>query len=182
MPAMKFDSPVLVGVFEDRNEAELAVDELREAGFRDDQIGFAIRGSDAVEGGMIADAEGTKDAKGAIEGAVGGAAIGAGLGALVALLIPGAGPVLAAGILATALGYGAAGAAVGGIYGAMVGLGISEAEAVRYEHEFKSGKAIVAVRPGAAMNIAAAILHRHGGYNLHQEPQSPVPLTGPTDI
>jgi hypothetical protein len=108
------ESPALIGIFDDRNEAELAADELREAGFREEHIGFAIRGGDAVEGGMITDAEGTKDAKGAITGAAAGAAIGAGFGALASLLIPGVGPVLAAGILATALGYGAAGAAIGG--------------------------------------------------------------------
>lgn len=175
------ESPALVAVFENRHEAELAADELREAGFGDEQIGFAIRGSDAVEGGMITDAEGAKDAKGALTGAAAGAAIGAGLGAAVSLLIPGVGPVLAAGLLTTAMGYGAAGAAIGGIYGAMRGLGVSEEEAHRYELEFKAGKAIVAVKAGSRSTDAMIILRRHGGFNIHQEAHSSVPLTGPNN-
>jgi hypothetical protein len=177
------DNPsALIAVFDDRNEAELAADELREAGFREDQIGFAIRGRDAVAGGMITDAEGTKDARGALEGAAAGAAFGAGVGALVALMVPGVGPVLAAGVLTTALGYGAAGAAVGGIYGAMRGLGVSEDEALRYEQQFKAGKAIVAVHAGPRLADAAAVFRRHGGYDLHHEAHSSVPLTGPADV
>jgi hypothetical protein len=177
----KNESPALVAVFDDRNEAELAADDLREAGFRDDQIGFAIRGGDAVQGGMITDAEGVKDAKGAIEGAAAGAVLGAGVGAAVTLLIPGVGPVLAAGVLSTALGYGAAGAAIGGIYGAMRGLGISEEEAQKYDQQFRAGKAIVAVKAGSRIADAAAIFRRHGGFDIHQEPNNPVPFTGPAN-
>lgn len=173
---------VLVGLFNDRNEAELAADELRQAGFSDDEIGFAIRGKDAVRGGMISDAEGTKDVKGAIEGATVGAIVGAGLAAAVTLVLPGVGPVMAAGVLAMALGYGTAGAAVGGIFGAMHGLGVSEEEARLYEKEFHAGKAIVAVKAGQRLADAAFILRRHGAFNLQNESQSPVPMTGPVDI
>ena len=59
----------IVGVFDDRTAAEKAVDELQRAGFKEDQIGFVIRGADDVLGGMIVDAEGTKDGKGALTGA-----------------------------------------------------------------------------------------------------------------
>jgi hypothetical protein len=129
---------------------------------------------------MITDAEGTKDAKGAIAGAATGAVVGAGFGALVSLLVPGVGPVLAAGILTTALGYGAAGAAIGGIYGAMRGLGISEEEAQRCEQQFHAGKAIIAVKAGPRAPEAAAILRRHRGFDIHNEPYNPIPLTGPS--
>jgi hypothetical protein len=175
-------SSVLVGVFNDRNEAELAADELRQAGFTDKEIGYAIRGADAVRGGMISDAEGTKDVKGAIEGASVGAIVGAGLAAAVTLVLPGVGPVLAAGVLAMALGYGAAGAAVGGIFGAIHGLGVSEDEAKEYEKHFHAGKAIVAVKAGQRLGEAAHILRRHGAFNLENAAKSPVPLTGPVDV
>ena len=175
-------SLVLVGVFNDRNEAELAADELREAGFSHDEIGYAIRGSDAVRGGMISDAQGTKDVKGAIEGASVGAIVGAGFAAAVTLVLPGVGPVLAAGMLAMVLGYGAAGAAVGGIFGALHGLGVSEEEAKEYEKEFKAGKAIVAVKAGKRLGEAAGILRRHGAFNLESQSKSPIPLTGPADV
>ena len=56
----------IVGVFDDRSAAERAVDALYQAGFSDQHIGFVIRGADDVRGGMIVDAEGTKDGKGEI--------------------------------------------------------------------------------------------------------------------
>ena len=113
----------LVGVFEDRLAAERAVDELERANFKGDQVGYALRGSgDPEQRGMISDADGTKDKRGAIAGAATGAGLGAILGAAAAILIPGFGPVVAGGILAMAFGGAIAGTAVGGIFGAMTGL------------------------------------------------------------
>src|SRR3954468_22857174 len=117
---------VVVGIFDDRFEAEQAVDELEHSGFSHHDVGFAIRGHDAVEGGMLHDATGAKDGHGAITGAATGAVAGGILGALAAVIIPPLGPVLLGGVLATAAGFAGAGAAVGGILGAMTGLGISE--------------------------------------------------------
>jgi hypothetical protein len=159
------NNTVVVGVFDDRNAAQEAVDELEHSGFSKDDVGFAIRGHDAVEGGMITDAVGAKDKHGAIAGAATGAVAGGVLGALAALVIPGVGPVIAAGILTTALGFAGAGAAVGGILGAMTGLGVSQDEAVYYEEQFNCGKAIVTVRAGDFADKALTIIRRHGGYS-----------------
>jgi hypothetical protein len=115
----------IVGVFDDRLAAEATVDSLLQAGFHHDQIGFVIRGADDVAGGMITDAEGTKDGKGALTGMVTGGMLGGVLAAAVSLLLPGVGPVLAGGVLAAFFGGAIAGTAVGGIFGAMKGLGIS---------------------------------------------------------
>jgi len=167
--------PILVSVFEDRLEAENAVDELEEAGFSADEIGYAIRGSDAVAGGMITDAVGTKDGEGAVVGAVTGGIVGGILGAAASVLIPGIGPVMAGGILWTALGFAGAGVATGGILGAMAGLGLSEEEAKFYEQEFHSGKAIVTVKAGARTATAVEILRRHGGYDMETRRRSPLP-------
>jgi len=177
-------STVVVGVFEDRLAAEEAVDELEHSGFSKDEVGFAIRGADAVEGGMITDASGTKDKQGALSGAATGAVAGGVLGALAAVLIPGVGPVLAAGILASALGFAGAGAAVGGILGAMTGLGVSQDEALYYEEQFNSGKAIVTVRAGDFADKAVTILRRHGGYTMRDrlppsDPTAPQPSVAP---
>jgi hypothetical protein len=168
----------LVAAFENRLEAENALDELKQAGFENDDLGFALRGSDAVEGGMITDTQGAKDKRGAVAGMATGAGIGAALGAAAALLIPGVGPVLAGGVLAMALGGAVAGTAVGGIFGAMTGLGVSEEEARFYEKEFASGRAIVAVRAGARAADAAGILRRHGGYDLQNRQVSDIPTHG----
>jgi len=153
----------VITAFDDRDEAQLAVDELHQAGFTKSEIGFAIRGDDVVEGGMITDAEGTHDGAGAAKGATAGAVIGGVLGAL-AFAIPGVGPVMVGGMLAGLAGGAAAGAATGGIYGVMSGLGASEKEAVFYQKEFECGKAIVAVNAGTRREEAENILHRHGGY------------------
>ena len=168
----------LIAAFQDRNEAELAVDELEQAGFRDSDIGFAFRGSDAVEGGMITDTEGAKDRRGALTGMASGAGLGAVLGAAAAMLVPGVGPVIASGVLTMALGGAIAGTAIGGIFGAMTGLGVSEEEARFYEQEFKSGKALVAVKCGPRAADAAQILRRHGGYDLQNRPISELPTEG----
>ncbi len=164
----------LVGIFQSRYEAELALDELRQAGFDHKDIGFAIRGEDAVAGGAITDALLTKDGQGAIKGmAVGGLAGGL-LGAAAVLALPGIGPVLSMGLLASALGFGAAGVATGGIIGAMAGLGISEDEARLYEKEFHAGRAIVAVHAHARVLEARRILGKHGAQNIQSESIDPL--------
>ena len=168
----------IVGVFDDRIAAERAVELLHRAGFSEDHIGFVIRGADDVAGGMIVDAQGTKDGKGAVTGAVTGGMLGGVLAAAVSLLIPGVGPVLAGGVLAAFFGGAIAGTAVGGIFGALTGLGISEDEARFYEKEFHSGRAIVAVKPRGRWQEAADLLVRSGGQHVHAELHSPIPTDG----
>jgi len=180
---------VIVGTFEDRNQAEDAVDELEHSGFSHSQVGFAIRGHDATDGGMITDAVGTHDGTGALAGAATGAVAGGILGAVVSLIIPPLGPVILGGVLATAVGFAGAGAAVGGILGAMTGLGLSKEEALYYEEQFHAGKAIVAVNCGADASTpelaeqAVRILRNHGGFIRRDQiptdgPQPPVEYSG----
>lgn len=168
----------LVAVFEDRAKAEKAVDELEHAGFGSADVGFAIRGGDTAARGMITDEQGAKDKRGAITGMATGAGLGAILGAAAAILIPGVGPVVAAGVLTTAFGGAIAGTAIGGIFGAMTGLGVSEDEAKFYQREFDSGRALVAVKAGSRCHDAAAILRKHGGYDLQNRPIADVPTEG----
>jgi hypothetical protein len=80
--------------------------------------------------------------EGATTGAVSGATVGGVLGLLAgigALAIPGVGPFIAAGpIMATLAGMGVGGA-VGGLTGALIGMGIPEFEAKKYEGRLKRG-------------------------------------------
>ncbi|HUQ41507.1 MAG TPA: hypothetical protein VM052_03300, partial [Candidatus Limnocylindrales bacterium] len=112
-----------VGVFDERDDAELAAQDLREKGFKDDQIGYAWKDDEGKT-----HQEGNKSGKLAASGAGTGVVLGGLIGAGAALLIPGIGPVISGGLLATALAGGAtgavAGAAAGGISGALLGLGI----------------------------------------------------------
>jgi hypothetical protein len=168
----------LIALFDDRGEAEKAVRELEQAGFSADQIGMVIRGSDVAAGGMITDAVGAKDARGAIAGSTAGAVAGGILGAATAIALPGVGPLLAAGIFTAAFGGAIAGTAVGGILGAMTGLNVSQKEAEYYDRAFASGKAIVAVKPGNRAADAERILHARGGYDMHVRADEPVPTKG----
>jgi len=61
------------------------------------------------------------------------------------LIIPGLGPFLAAGPLVALLAGVGVGGAVGSIAGALVGLGIPEYEAKRYEGRIKSGGILLSV-------------------------------------
>ena len=167
--ATNAERAAIVGVFEDRADAERAVDELRRAGFRDEQIGFAWRddrkhepeGSTAIARGEEAEA-----GEGMTTGALTGSVVGGLIGAAVAGLIPGIGPVLAGGILASALGGAAVGAAAGGLLGVLTKMGVPEEEGRYYEQEFQAGRTIVTIRADDRYRDAEAILRRSGGYDF----------------
>jgi hypothetical protein len=78
----------------------------------------------------------------------------------VSAVIPGVGPVLTSGLLASALGGALTGLAGGDLVGALIGLEIPEEEARGYEREFHSGRTIVTVRAGERYDEAAAILQQ----------------------
>src|SRR5512147_2887087 len=90
----------VVGVFEDRHQADAAVSELRHAGFREDQIGVAVRRAEGEKETTAAE-KGTHWETGAATGALAGAGVGGlvGLG-IMAGAIPAIGPVIAGGTLA----------------------------------------------------------------------------------
>jgi hypothetical protein len=163
----------VAATFEDRGDAERAINALKDAGFSADQIGVALR--DRTQQGELIEDTGTKAAEGAVSGALGGGLLGGVIGWLVgigALAIPGIGPVVAGGALATALGIAGGtaaagagiGAAAGGLVGGLVGLGIPEEEAKYFESGFRSGRTLVTVNagPGRA-NEAVDMLRAYGG-------------------
>src|SRR5205085_4889069 len=96
------------------------------------------------------DADGVDDRA---EGAAAGAGIGATLGGLTGLLaglgimaIPGIGPVVAAGWLASTAALALAGGATGGLIGALTQSGVGEEEARTYAEGVRSGGTLVSVR------------------------------------
>ena len=149
----------VVGVFEDRILAEHALDNLHQAGFSDDAIGFVVRDlatTDAIQ---------RDTAAGAATGAVGGGVVGGLLGAAAALLIPGLGPALAGGILAVTLGGAALGAVAGSFAGALTGFGVPEEEAIYYQNELEMGRTIITVKTPERYQEASEILRRNGAYD-----------------
>jgi uncharacterized membrane protein len=110
------------------------------------------------------------------EGAATGAVIG-GLGGLVvglaALAIPGVGPVIAAGPLASALIAGGVGAGVGavagGLVGALVDLGLSEEEAGYYAEGVRRGGTLLTVTTTENMtNRVMDVLDRHNAVDIEE--------------
>lgn len=164
----------IVGVFDTREQAHRAVEELRRAGIPDSHITMVmhhdekgtveITDMDAAKAAQVSGE--SKAGEGALAGAVAGG-LGGGALALALGMIPGVGPVLSFGALAPALfGVGAAiGATGGGIVGALIGLDFPEDEARFYERELKAGRVLVGVKGDDRLEEARSILDRCGGYH-----------------
>jgi hypothetical protein len=134
------------GVFATRGQVEDAIAQLRTAGFRSADISILLPENLGTKD--IGVEKNTKAPEGAATGAASGAVIGGTLGWLAgigALAIPGIGPFIAAGPLVAMLAGVGVGATAGGLTGALVGFGIPEYEAKRYEGLVKSGKILLSV-------------------------------------
>ncbi len=155
----------VLGIFEDQGHARQALQALRRAGFRDDQLGLAAREwiADAPDAAQV-ELQQTAG-EGAVKGAAVGGSLGAIAGAVAVGLIPGVGPVLAGGLLAGALGGAALGAAVGVFMGPFVALGLPESDAQSYARHVEAGRTVVVVRTDDRQDEAVALLDRHGAYD-----------------
>jgi len=139
----------VVGLFGGRGEAEAAIRELKAAGFTDSQIGVA-----------------TKDGKVSRDpvagSALGGGLLGGLLGLLGSLLVPGVGPLVVGGVLASTLAGVGVGAATGGIVAALAGMGVPEHDAEHFDQGLREGGTIVTVDAGPRTREALVLLERHG--------------------
>ena len=134
------------GLYNTRRQVENAVDELKAQGFRNTDISVLF--SENVGTKDFAHEKGTKAPEGLATGATSGAVVGGALGWLAgigALAIPGVGPLIAAGPIIGALTGVGVGGAVGGIAGGLIGLGIPEYEAKRYEGRIQAGNILLSV-------------------------------------
>ena len=162
-------SIAIFGIYDTQNELDRAIYKLKIAGFQNGDISVLI--PDPDEARKIVHERATKAPEGATTGATSGAILGGGLGWLVgigALAIPGIGPFVAAGPIIAALAGAGVGGAVGGIAGAMIGFGIPEYEAKRYEHLVKSGGFLLSVHVGdeSLARKAKAILRESGAKDI----------------
>lgn len=145
-----------LGVFSDRQSADLALGRLTELGYDVKNISILMRDTEQVT--QMDNAGGVNVVDGAVSGATTGGVIGGIAGLLVgigAIAIPGIGGLLIGGPLAAALGLtgaaattvsgAATGALAGGLVGALVSLGIPEETAVQYEQRLKEGAILLAV-------------------------------------
>src|SRR5689334_6012118 len=134
------------GIYSNRTDVENAVDRLKAAGYRNTDISVLF--PENVGTKDFAHEKHTKAPEGATTGAGTGAVVGGTLGWLAgigALAIPGVGPFIAAGPIMAALGGAAIGGTVGGLTGALIGLGIPEFEAKKYEGKIRAGNVLISV-------------------------------------
>src|SRR3954452_9483234 len=180
---------VVSRLYDNYSDATRAVSELERAGIPHSDISIVANNAEgwysedggAVNRGARADRDGRidRDRDGRIdrdrdgvddraEGAAAGAGIGAALGGTAGLLaglgllaIPGLGPVVAAGWLASTAAVALAGGTAGGIIGALTQAGVSEDEANVYAEGVRRGGTLVTARgPDGERSRFEAILDR----------------------
>lgn len=175
--------PTVIGVFNNRSQAEKAVSDIRTAGISEDRVSIVARGNASGTGTTTTNRDSNWDAKdihrndagdakmtnttqdlsngtttGGAIGGVAGLLAGAGL-----LTIPGVGPILALGPIVSGL----AGAAVGGVAGALVDLGISPNRSKFYQSEIEQGGIVAAIQcDQSKIDNIASILRNNGAKDV----------------
>jgi len=135
----------IAGFFRTQAEGEAAKQALYHGGFSADEVSYLAgdtRGHQTPAIGPALKNAGSQSE--AVSDAFTGGAIGLTVGVL-ALAIPGIGPLLAAGPLAAAVGGMTAGIATGGVIGLLKDHGISEDEAEFYAEGVKRGGALITI-------------------------------------
>jgi len=179
------------GIYRDRSSVEHAVDALKAAGFRSEDISILFPHNEGNKPLVVN--KDTKAPEGAAAGAGTGAVIGGALGWLAGiglLALPGLGPFIAAGPIMGLLAGAGLGGAVGGVAGALIGMGIPEYEARRYAGMIREGGILLSVHTdneewikrakevlerSGAQDIASTAEHR-ADYNITDRP---IPISSP---
>src|SRR5215210_5308909 len=143
----------VAGIFQSRRDAERAAENLRSAGIKSEHINLLTPGTtDAELESAVPTTETEQPGMGGALGGTVGAAMGAAGGmhigaALASLIVPGVGPVLAAGVIGAAL-LGAGGAAAGAAAGSAMEEsveGLPHDELYVYEDALRQGRSVVLV-------------------------------------
>ena len=159
----------IAGFFRTREQGEAAREALVSAGFANDQIGFVAGDTRGHTMPKIGPLESTGAESEAAQDAFVGGVVGLAAG-MVAVIVPGIGPLLAAGPLAGAIGGLGVGAAAGGVIGLLKDHGISEEEAEFYAEGVKRGGALVTVQRVSDEQASKAkeIFERHGAIDSEE--------------
>ena len=182
-------STVASAVFDSQEEAQRAITALREVGVPDSSLSIIARHGNRTtttsgDGDVTDD-----DHRNLLRGILGGGALGAGLG-VAALLIPGVGPLAAAGAVAAAAAPeaaaigAAAGAALGTLNESLKKHGVSDEDVEYYGDRIKGGGVFVSVdaNSGIDQDTAQQILYRNGGHNSAQPRTAGAATTGQSAI
>ncbi|HMN68660.1 MAG TPA: DUF3341 domain-containing protein [Bdellovibrionales bacterium] len=179
---MKSGNRVAFGIYPSRTAAERAIEALKNSGFRTSDVSVLM-----PQGSMSDDFAHTKQTKapeGATAGGGTGLVLGGALGWLVgagALALTGLAPLIAAGpILAALAGAGARGA-IGSLTGGLIGLGIPEYEAKRFEGRVNQGGILLSVHADDLewVNKATKVLEQTGAEDISSSTEVPTEPRNP---
>ena len=165
-------------ILQNARQAEEAVLRLNVAGFPNEDISVLFPNAEGTTG--FSHTHHTMAPQGALAGVGAGSFLGGALGVLAGiglLIIPGLGPLIAAGPLMAALGGAAAGAAMGGVTGALVGMGISEPDAQLYEGKLKEGNLLISVHAESStqMKTIEKVYEELGGESISSAEETSAP-------
>ena len=175
------DLKTVVGLFDDLGDARQAVTELKSRGFGDSEVSLVANAS-AEEYHRYFDKAGAYNAE-VTETASGtgtGAGIGALLGGIAGLLaglsiitIPGIGPIVGAGPIASTLMGAVTGGLVGGLLGALTDMGVPEDHAGYYSEGVRRGGSLVIVKTNAnQVDQTTGILQKFSPVDVEQRVSS----------
>lgn len=169
---------VVIGIVDGEVQAENIVQRLTQNGFSNSDLSVIFPDKRGTKD--FAHEHNTKAPEGAVAGGVTGGLLGGTIGLLAgigALAIPGLGPFIAAGPLMAALSGSAAGAAVGSVTGALIGLGIPEIEAKKYEGKLRGGNILIAAHVDSSdeEKRAKEIFEREGAHDVSSTSEASVP-------
>jgi hypothetical protein len=146
-------------VYDTHAQARQVVADLKADGISDSRVSMAANKYVSAEYEDLEDYSDTATGAGvgAVIGGAGGLLTGLGI-----IAIPGVGPIVAAGWLATTLIGAVAGAATGGIVGALVDAGVPEEDAHVYSEAVRRGGTLVTVQAeDAEASRIQSVLERH---------------------
>jgi hypothetical protein len=164
----------ILATFDTVEHANSAISDLVSSGFKREDIGLALQDRDNTYETYVGDGD-VSGGEGAGFGAIMGGLLGAVVG-LGAIVIPGIGPIIAAGPLAAGLGAlagagigAASGAVTGGITASLVDMGVPEEDASYYAESIRQGSALVSVTAhDVDVDRATHILSSHNPTNIDQ--------------
>ena len=157
----------VIGVFQSEDRAKDAISELKKQGFDEREISLVAKEKESLGGDDDEHSGGlTMEQQNLSEGIMTGGALGGIAGLLAgagALLIPGVGPIIAAGPLAAFL----TGVVGGGLVGGLVDFGIPEERGRHYEERVKRGDVLVTVKANDdEVTQITSVLERYGGEDI----------------
>ena len=180
----------MIAVFDNKAQAKQAVEALFDSGFSHSEVSLMSNNTTDPEsldpyrhpgGAAMADEMSTVHGDqlsdhAAVKGVAAGGVLGGLAGLLLGLgtmVVPGVGPVVAAGPIATMLVGAAGGAAIGGIVGALIEMGVPEDDAHVYSEALRRGGTMVAVTgPESKVETVTDIFRRFHPIDVKERSQT----------